>query len=229
MQLKDIREAYSLANLLYDVEPDNFEDLALNAWERIGQKHTRLYRYIADTDEEGKIELPCNVDRLESVHLPFPDAQFTSNKTDFYDPESLIIERFVDRNKHFEDPDYTNGKLVKYSEEGNTLRFAHPYKNIMVVYRGVIADEDSGLPMVTDKEIQAIAAYVAYASLFREGIRKKDSNLLTIAQAIQKDWLRLCNNARTPEYLNQNDMDKILDAKTSWNRKQYGKSFKPCN
>jgi hypothetical protein len=38
--------------------------------------------------------------------------------------------------------------------------------------------------------------------------------------------LRLCNAARVPSYFSQNDMDKILDVKTRWDRKQYGKSFK---
>jgi hypothetical protein len=37
----------------------------------------------------------------------------------------------------------------------------------------------------------------------------------------------MCNAARTPDYLSQNDMDTILDAKVRWDRKQFGKSLKP--
>ena len=39
--------------------------------------------------------------------------------------------------------------------------------------------------------------------------------------------MRLCNAARIPAHLSQNDLDSILDVKTRWDRKQYGKSFKP--
>jgi hypothetical protein len=48
-----------------------------------------------------------------------------------------------------------------------------------------------------------------------------------LAQIVKEDWLRGCNAARVPEHMSQNDMNAILDAKTSWNRKSYGKSFKP--
>ena len=37
----------------------------------------------------------------------------------------------------------------------------------------------------------------------------------------------MCSQARIPEYLNQNEMDEILNAKSSWDRKSYNKTFKP--
>lgn len=97
----------------------------------------------------------------------------------------------------------------------------------MVVYHGILADEETGLPLLNDKELKAIAAYVAYMSIYKEGIRKRDGNLISLAQTIKADWLRLCNAARIPEHFSQNDMDRILDAKVSWDRKQYAKTLKP--
>jgi len=44
---------------------------------------------------------------------------------------------------------------------------------------------------------------------------------------LKQDWIIKCDQAKTPEYINQNQMDEILDAKTSWNRKQFNKSLKP--
>jgi len=41
--------------------------------------------------------------------------------------------------------------------------------------------------------------------------------------------MKKCSNARTPDYINQNEMDMILEAKASWNRKVFGKSYKPFN
>ena len=80
MELSNILAAYSLCQTLYGITPneDDFEDLALEAWNRIGNKHTRLYRYIGEV-KDGVLELPCNVDLIESVHAPFPDAQMTSS------------------------------------------------------------------------------------------------------------------------------------------------------
>lgn len=54
----------------------------------------------------------------------------------------------------------------------------------MVVYKGIIANEDTGLPLVTEKEAQAIAAFVAYSVLYKDAIRTRDSGMLQIAQDI---------------------------------------------
>ena len=93
----------------------------------------------------------------------------------------------------------------------------------MVVYHGIFAD-DEGLPLLNDKELRAVATFVAYTSLYKEGLRKRDGNILKIAQLVKEDWLRTCNAARVSEYVSQNDMDRILDANVRWDRKQYGKS-----
>lgn len=229
MQLFNINTVYGLVETLYGITPNesNFEDIVMNGWSYINNKHTRLYRYVADADKDGVLDLPCNVDVIESVHIPMPDAKMTSNKTVFNEINTLFTEGYIDAWKRLEDPYWTRGKLVKYDEGNNQLFFARPYKNIMVVYHGIIADEETGLPLVTDKEIKALAAYVAYASLYREGIQKRNPDIIKFAQTIYADWLKLCNAARIPEHLSQNEMDSILDVKTRWDRKQYGRSYKP--
>ena len=229
MQLFNINTVYGLVETLYGITPNesNFEDIVMNGWSYINNKHTRLYRYVADADKDGVLDLPCNVDVIESVHIPMPDAKMTSNKTVFNEINTLFTEGYIDAWKRLEDPYWTRGKLVKYDEGNNQLFFARPYKNIMVVYHGIIVDEETGLPLVTDKEIKALAAYVAYASLYREGIQKRNPDIIQFAQTIYADWLKLCNAARIPEHLSQNEMDSILYVKTRWDRKQYGRSYKP--
>lgn len=126
-----------------------------------------------------------------------------------------------------EDPYYTRGKLIKYDEGDGVLYFSRDYKDVMVVYHGIIVDDETGLPLLNDKELDAVAAYVAYMSIFKEGVIKRDGNLINLANTIKADWLRLCNNARIPEHFSQNDMDRILDVAVRWDRKQFGKSMKP--
>lgn len=228
MKLTDIRRAYTLANTLYGIESDDFEETALYAWDLINCRHTRLYRFITDTDSEGRIELPCNVDIIKAVHIPVPEAAAADDWSEL-DRDSVIIEGYIDANKHFEDPTYTRGKLVKYTESNNVLYFAHPYKNVMIVYKGILVDDDTGLPLVTEKEVQAIAAYIAYAYLYKDGIKRRDGNTINLAQDIYNKWLRLCNRARIVDEFSDNDLDKILDAKTSWNRKSYSRTFTPVS
>ena len=47
------------------------------------------------------------------------------------------------------------------------------------------------------------------------------------ANKAEQRWLIHCDKARQPDYLSQNDMDMILDALSSWNRKKKGYSYKP--
>jgi hypothetical protein len=61
----------------------------------------------------------------------------------------------------------------------------------------------------------------------KEGIKKRDQAAMTLSQTVQAEWLKKCNAARIPVHLTQNDMNTILNAKTRWDRKQYGKSLKP--
>lgn len=230
MGLSNIKAAYGLCDSLYGVTPDEnqFEDLALTAWNKYGTKHTRLYKFEGSV-KNGVLELPCNledVDLIESVHIPVPDAQVTSNASNF--PwQNIWVEAYIDRFPMSSDPYFHPGKLVKYDKGNNELYFAHDYPKVMVVYHGIFVDEEEGLPLVNDSELTAIATFVAYASLYKEGIKKRDANILKIAQTIKEDWLRACNAARIPDHLSQNDMDAILDAKTSWNRKTYNLSYSP--
>jgi hypothetical protein len=48
-------------------------------------------------------------------------------------------------------------------------------------------DEENELPMVTDKELSAIAAYVAYAVTYKNGIKLRDKTSLEIAQMLKQD------------------------------------------
>ena len=225
MELLNIKSAYSLLSTLYEVNMSetDFEEIALNAWDLIGTKHTRLYKLITDTNS-CEIHLPCNCSVIESVTIPFTDSQISSPSNGFIS-ENFFIEQYIDSAPSLDDPYYQRGKFLKYTELGNTLIFPRDFRNVCVIYHGVECDDD-GLPLINDKEMRAIAAYVAYASFYKEGLKKRDGNILQLAQTIYQDWLRFCNAARIPTHFSQNDMNSILDAKLSWNRKSYGKSYK---
>ena len=66
--------AMFLANKLYDLEvlPDDFEEIGLVAWEMIGNKRQRLYRYCTDINcSSNTVELPCNCDEIEAITYGF--------------------------------------------------------------------------------------------------------------------------------------------------------------
>lgn len=227
MKLHNFKTVFPLAMTLYGIEIDGdaAEEIALTGLELIGNKHTHLYRYTADTVNR-RITIPCNASSIESVHLPIVDAEIFSPTTTTINTENVYAENYIESGKRFGDPLYTRGKLAHYREEGDELVFDKDYKNVAVVYHGVIVDDD-GLPLITDKEMRALAAFLAYSDFYKQGLMRRDGNLLQMAAVPKADWLKLCTAARIPERLSQNDMNDILDVKTKWDRKRYGKSFAP--
>jgi hypothetical protein len=75
--------------------------------------------------------------------------------------------------------------------------------------------------------MDAIAAFCIFAETRKQAIVTKDRNTWAQVQYLEQNWKSLCTQARVPEHLNQNEMDEILNITTSWDRKRYGKSFKP--
>lgn len=227
MTLNNFNSVYSTASLVYgvSVDPTNFEDIALLGWEQIGNKNTKLYRYIAST-EDRRIKLPCNLVEIESVTIPFMDAQMVSNQTNNPEFYNQYVEKYIESRKWDKAPLYESGKLVKYREEGDELVFDRDYSNVCIVYHGILAD-DEGLPLLTNKEVRALALFLVYSDTYKQALLRKDGNLLSLAQITKNDWLKACTAARIPEMLSQNDMDAILDVKTRWDRKNFGKTFKP--
>lgn len=226
----DFHTAMFQANLQYGLElqEQDFEEIALIAWQRIGNKRVRTYRYCTsvDCDGDGSIELPCNADIIEAVTYGFEDWNYTDNIKPNGDVNSAFTEGYIESRKAFNNPLYISGKLVKYERVGDKLYINSGYTGkINILYRGIVLDDD-GLPELTDKEVDAIAAYCAYTVKFKQYLQTNNKDILQAAQFLQNEWNRLCDAARVSEYISQNEMNDILDAKTSWNRKVYGKTYK---
>lgn len=224
--------AYSQARELYGLElnPDEFESLGLIAWDKIGNKNFRWYKYITDPVKNGEgnyvIDLPCNCDVIESVTADYEDYQKTTPTNLSGNNMNGWIEGYIESRKYNTGFGYASGKFVKYFRDGNTLILADQFQSVEILYKGVITD-DTGLPLLNVKEIDAIAAYLVYATDFKNGRLTKDKATLELAMMEKQIWDKLCSHARTPMYFSQNQMDEVLNVANNWDRKRFGKSFKP--
>lgn len=207
-----------------DMNDDEFETIALSGWHHIGNKEYRIYKYVAQVTDH-KVELPCNCDILESVHYQYEDFKRIDNLHP-YNFVYLSYETFIEAQKYDTEPLYTSGALAKYTRVLNTLHFQHTNFPVTVVYKGVLADEN-GLPSLNFREVEAIAAYCAYTSYFKNALITKDRSTFELAQTLKMEWNNKKSLARVPEDLSQNTMDRVLDVISSWDRKRYGKSYKP--
>lgn len=185
MHKNDFKSVYPLANTLYGVTLDEsvFEDIALNGWALIGNRSTRLYRYKTNT-ENRQILLPCNVDFIEAVYSSDLDSRKSTELG--VDYTSGITEKYIESNKNGVSSFYHSGSLITYRLEGRYLVFDRDYSDVTILYHGVIADDD-GLPYLSDKEVQALAAYVAYADTYKRSLVLKDTALVQLAGVLKND------------------------------------------
>lgn len=228
--MENFNTIFGLLEILYgaDIYGPDAIDIGLVAWNKIGNKNYRLFRYRGKVcPKTGRVDLPCNCpdDGIEAVTYDFEDWQYTSNLRVNGDYNSAFTEHYIESRKRFKDSFYMHGKYVKYDKAHEAI-YVHdhiPFVNIL--YKGPIVD-DEGLPFITEKEAEAIACYIAYTDKFKQGWKTNNKESLQAAQLLEERWKKLCSAARV-RYLNQNDMNEILDAKSSWNRHIFGKSQKP--
>lgn len=224
--------AYTQARELYGLEldPDVFESIGLIAWDRIGNKDYRLYKYTTspEQDELGywHVTVPCNCDIIEAVVTNYEDYQKTTPTTLAGNNQNGWIEGYVESRKYNTGKLYISGKFIKYREEGNKIVMNDRFEVVTIFYKGVIID-DSGLPMLNAKEMDAIASFCIFADTRKKAIVTKDGTSWQQVPYLEQQWLMKCTQARVPDYINQNEMDEILNVVSSWDRKRYGKSFKP--
>lgn len=230
MSINDFHAAMYQAHLLYGIDfknEDEFEELGLIAYDFIGNKNLKFYRYSADISNiDLSVELPCNCDIIEAVTLCGEDWNQTTNYSIWGDINSLHTEQYIESIKNQQSPFYISGKFAHFERIGNKLYFDQDYGRVNILYRGQVLD-DQGLPVLTNKEVNAIAVYCAYVIKYKQGLSTNNPGLIQQAQLLQNDWYRFCDQARTPEHMTQNEMNEILDVKSSFMRKSYGKSFKP--
>ena len=229
--MNNFKYAISLAQMLYDIDINDMDtliEIGLVAYNFIGNKNTQLKSEIVNVDlKTGLVKLPCRVDLVEAITYPnAEDWSYTSNTKNYGDFNTLNVEQYIEKSKQSIDHLYISGRFVKYRREGNYIYVNEHIESVCVLYHTEQLDEED-LPLINDKEAIAIADYIAYTVKYKEALRSNNQAVFQMAQTIKRQWLLHCDAARVPEYVNQNEMNDLLEVMSSHNRKVHGRSYKP--
>ena len=215
-----------------ELEDADMEEYGLIAWEMIGNRNRKMYKYSTEIDPiDNSVSLPCNAldidgdSCVELVTSSYEDWNSVTNNKDFGDINTAFTEHYIEATKFYQGQYYLPGKVLKYEQVGNKLYFTHNYGRVNILYKGIIADEE-GLPEISNKEAMAIATYIAYVIKFKEGLKTNNGDTIKLSQALENRWLKQCDQARVKQ-LSQNDIDAILEVGASWDRKRFGFGYKP--
>lgn len=227
-----------------DMLEDDIIENAVFALKKIGNVHYEIYLHRGQI-VNGQVELPCNVSAIEAV--TFDDFNyngfqvseiFLNQELQVYFPYLYSIRGYyvlsrLDKSNLFSHGTFTNyeyrdGKIIldyQYAKSvmPNSFDSFVNKKTLNVIYRGYRADEE-GLPMVTEKEANAIAYYCNFIDKQKQAFMGQPIG--QTVQMAQQRWLQECVQARMPEHFSQNAIDSILNRLSSFNRKYYNTSYK---
>jgi len=221
--------SYARAQNLYalDMKEDDFIETAYSVWREIGNVARKPVRFFTKVPDDFIIELPPECDAIESVTLV--NERVPATTYDSAGPkERRSPAQFTQMNVPGLNESLTTspGQSVGYVTERGAVRITSSEalnRDIMIVYKSIVVDDD-GLPLINDKESAAIAAEVARRMVVREafqGVAGREKLL----QFIMGEADRLMAAAKIDEIINDDAIDKMLDIKTTWDRKIYGHRF----
>lgn len=177
MELYNFNTAYTHLLELYGIElkPDEFETIGMIGWEKIGNKSIELVNITVPTDEAGIAILPCEANQIEAVYISAPDHQATSNQAISPLTQNQFVESYIEMRKGDNQPAlYKGGTFIKYRIlDAQRIQTSLHSGYVNIFYKTIVFDED-GLPLLNQKEVDAIAAYCAYAITFKKSVMTRD-------------------------------------------------------
>jgi len=219
------------------MDEDTFVELGWMAFKELGNVAIINYMYKATVEEGGITRIPGNVEFIEAVTTMDIPFETLSDSFQIYDSGIPLNTWFfqqemlnaTSRNFSVQATNMVSpGEFVGYEwmdKEHIIVTNEHLVgSNVWVLYKGMMVD-DQCLPLLTHREAMAVGFRVAFYKTERDLFMGKPSAPV-ILQYVKPESERLLRAASIPEKLNQNMMDNILDAKTSWDRKGFGRSFK---
>jgi hypothetical protein len=223
---------------LYDIDmqEDDYAERAYNTFRAIGNIATAIHTFHFTIDNDLKFELPCNCEFIEAIstdeNLLMKQEDLVVYSTNAYvSPNAYLADIISNESlRRIYVPQASNlhptGIFLPYELHGRTVIFREEQAGTKahLIYRGVLVDEQNN-PILHRKEAEAIAAQLAFLHTQKQ-VFMRDPAAANILAYIKPEAGRLMAAAKIPEYISQNQWNRVLSAKTRHDRKVYNTSYK---
>lgn len=196
------------------------------------------------TVTDNEVKLPCELDKIRSVTLSYPLTYYfatptilaqenivsgitntfsTQNTEDFPNRITSINSWLLDYNKNTITGSL--GPLIDFKwEDKETISFNSTGMDVDIIYDTVLVDEEDGYPVTDDKTLTALAYYMNYVDVQKMFFQKlADGNMFNMALQLKDKHMA---KARSGHGFTDNELDKIMNVMTSFNRKRYNYNIK---
>jgi hypothetical protein len=236
--------AYPIMTRHYGItlSQDDFLEEAYLVFKDINSIPVKYYYFVdkPSNQEDMLIKLPCNVYRVLSVSSapingdnyhemePYRDSHAELRDTEIM-TRNIIAGNSDMKTYNLNDTPYVGlGSYIAFEwVDDDTIKIEDKRlvdTDIHIVYEGIAVDED-GIPMITRKHANAIAAKVAYIVATRR-MFAGDQLMAQLIPTLSQEAARLMQAAAIPEHVTDNELDEVLNEFARFDRKRINRSFK---
>ena len=222
-------------------DDDTFIERAYWVWRDIGNIAVELKTELVTVGMDLVVTLPQDCEFVRSLTTnDFQDHRHGGGSFGDYkytpkgrgpavkpDPTTTSVEANVKASDAM-----VSGETISYKTYDGYLKIESPLmagRHAHLVYNAITTGED-GLPLLNDVEVEAIVVTLALREAEKDLFRDGGFNARTGQASPKVTYLkaesdRLMASAKAPEKISDDALDKLLDVKTSFGRKVFGKRF----
>jgi hypothetical protein len=204
------------------INDQQFLEFANIGMEKIG-KNIEPVKVVADVEDDGYCYLPCDAKQILSVtddRSHFDSWEYSY----FYEGEisfNRMGDRAIDRSPslHADSRSYIDFNFMPPNKVRVDKTLAG---EAIYIAAKMLLQDISGNYLINLKQAEALCYYVAYLKTQRDafaGIQGID------LQYIRQRALNAITDARIPDEVSDNELDRMLDARASFGRKSFNKDF----
>lgn len=230
----DIRAGLPIISMKYgfSMDEEDYLEYSVDALKDIN--HFGLIPMVSyvEVDKDGFVPIPCNMTVLDGVgtveHIitAFPDRIVEKERK--IDSDWYVKAREL--RKFLAWPEYRirhQDSFLTYMLRADKIEVMdreYRGEEIGIAYTGYMVD-DEGFPLITRKQANALAAIAARNIVMRAALQG-DRNKAAMLELVTRDATRLKQAASIPEELTDNELDEMMDAQNTFNRKSFGRPQK---
>lgn len=235
----NIRSGLPVLKTMYGMHIDEYDylDIAVDSLRNIKHFGTTSYVAYVTVDREGKALLPCNMYTIDAVTTEHMGRKAFDTRVVVEMDDIVGTDTYYFIDNIMRGLGWSWGRMpglagtwgkgyISYQLEGKAITVGkeHSGGRIAVAFTGMTIDLE-GYPFITRKQANALAAVCARVLSIR-GANRGDKGLAAMVQFYTTESGRLVQAASIPEDITDNELDEVLNCKTSFNRKSVNRPTK---
>ena len=235
----NIRTGIMTLKTKYGLTIDEYDylDLAVDALRDIRHYGTTEYYAVCEVSKDGTVPTPCNVYTIDAVTSFKQGYKQFNTRVEYqmlnnYGTDSFYTARSI---ADASDWKFNSSGLTTYKDRVGYISYqlddrhitvdkALAGEQIIIAFTGTSVDKE-GYPMISRKQANALAVYSGKYIIIKN-LAMGNNKQAQLLEYFTAESGRLMQAASIPENITDNELEEMMDAKTSFNRKAYRRPMK---